>query len=67
MDSPGVIIPILLIVLCGGLAAFGDMGRKAVALLSALTFPTLAVLLATRGTPDTPTAAPNPLAKRLAG
>lgn len=65
VDSPGVIIPILLIVMCGGLAAFGDMGRKAVALLAALTFPTLAVLLATRNTPDTPTPAPNVLAKAI--
>ena len=63
VDSPGFIIPILLIVVCGGLAAFGDTGRKAVALVSALTFPTLAALLATRNAPDTPTLAPNVVAR----
>lgn len=55
VDSPGVIVPLVLIVLCGGLAAFGDMGRKAVALVSALSFPCLAVLLAAGYSPEGPT------------
>ena len=59
VDSPGFVIPALLVLVCGSLAATGEMGRKAVALLSALTFPTLAVLLATRGAPESPTPAPN--------
>jgi len=50
------------IVGCAGLAAFGDTGRKAVALLSAMIFPTLAVLWAVRSTPEAPKPAPKALA-----
>jgi len=65
VDSPGIVIPILLIVVCGGLAAFGDTGRKLVALLSALTFPTLAALLAARNSPDSPTPTQHVLAQAI--
>lgn len=65
VDSPTVIIPILLILICGGLAAFGEIGRKVVALLSALTFPTLAVLLVTRNAPEAPTPARNVVARAI--
>lgn len=61
VETPGFVLPVLLIVLCAGLAAWGEMGRKAVALLSALAFPTLAALRATSNTPETPTPAPNVL------
>lgn len=70
VELPGLIVPFLLIVACAGLASLGETGRKAVALLSALTFPTLAALRATRNTPDTPTPAPRALRGamcRLAG
>lgn len=59
VEAPGFVLPVLLVVLCAGLAASGEMGRKAVALLSAVTFPTLAALRATSNTPETPTPAPN--------
>ncbi len=58
VELPGLIIPMLIIIACAGLASLGETGRKAVALLSALTFPTLAALRATRNTPETATAAP---------
>lgn len=50
---------------CAGLAAFGDTGRKAVALLSALVFPTLAVLWAIRSAPESPRPVPGALARAL--
>jgi hypothetical protein len=61
VEAPGFIMPLLLIVLCAGLAASGEMGRKAVALLSAVTFPTLAALRATNNTPENQRVAPNAL------
>lgn len=61
VELQGLVIPILLIIACAGLASMGSTGTKAVALLSALTFPTLAALRATRDTPDTPRAATNAL------
>ncbi len=65
VELPGVIIPILLLIACAGLASMSTTGTKAVALLSALTFPTLAALRATRNTPDTPTAAPTALGSAM--
>lgn len=61
IDSPGLLLPIVIILLCAGLGAMGETGRKAVALLSALTFPTLAALGVTRNVPEAPTAAPKVL------
>ena len=61
---------LLAVAVCAGLAFTGDMGRKAVALLSALVFPTLAGLYVIRGTPDQPTPCAHPLltsVQRLAG
>lgn len=61
---------VLAVVGCAGLAFMGDAGRKAVALLSALVFPTLAALYAIKGTPDQPTPSAHPLPaalRRLAG
>lgn len=46
---------------CGGLAAWADPGRKAVALLAAVVFPMLAVLKATGGFPEVPTPTIRPL------
>ena len=40
-----VIISLITILACAGLAAFGETGRKLVALLSAIVFPTLAIIL----------------------
>ena len=59
VETPGIVLSVLIVLACAGLAAFGEMGRKAVALLSALSFPTLAVLRATSNTPVSPTVARN--------
>jgi len=61
VELQSLVIPILLIIVCAGLASLGETGRKAVALLSALTFPTLAAIRATRNTPEVPTLAPTAL------
>ena len=53
------------IIVCLPLAAAGDMGRKAVALLAAFVFPTLAALWATRGSPESPTESPRLLLRAL--
>lgn len=44
-----------LVLVCAGLAGSAEIGRKAVALLSAMVFPTLAVVNALKSTPETPT------------
>ncbi|MCX6346219.1 MAG: DUF5693 family protein [Armatimonadetes bacterium] len=46
-----------LILACAAMAGAAEIGRKAVALLSAIVFPTLAVINATKSTPDSPTTA----------
>ncbi|MCE5315310.1 MAG: DUF5693 family protein [Armatimonadota bacterium] len=56
---------ILLIAICAGLPAIGAMGQKAVALLSALVFPVLAVVNATKGAPDSPKTMPMPYMRAL--
>jgi hypothetical protein len=53
-----------LIAACAGLAALGG-ARNAVALLAAMTFPTLAVLMAVRSCPEAPTSTSKPLLKAL--
>ncbi len=53
------------LIICSCLPAIGDMGRKAVALLSALVFPTLAALVAVRSAPQLPTSAQNVLIRAL--
>lgn len=54
IETPGFVLCLLIVLVCAGLAALGDTGRKAVALLSAVTFPTLATLRATSNTPENP-------------
>ena len=56
-----VIWSLLALAVCAGLASHGDEGRKAVALLAAVVFPTLAAISAVRGAPQEPTHAPRPL------
>ena len=65
VEYPGLLLPIALIIVCAGLAAAGETGRKGVALLSAITFPTLGAVRATQKTPDTPTYAPGVLVHAL--
>ena len=43
-----------LIVICAGLAGAGEAGRKIVALLSAIVFPTLAAINVAKSTPESP-------------
>lgn len=50
---------------CAGLAAYGDIGRKMVALLAAIAFPTLAVLIAARAAPEKPTPTIRPLRRAV--
>ena len=61
VEMPGIVFPILILIACAGLASLGETGRKAVALLSAITFPTLAALHATANAPKGPTPAPHAL------
>ncbi|NLN75629.1 MAG: hypothetical protein GX139_04920 [Armatimonadetes bacterium] len=61
VETPGVMLYVLVFLNCAGLSLAGDTGRKLVALLSALTFPVLAALWSTRGAPEKPTAAPGVL------
>ena len=56
---------LVLLAACAGLAAFGDIGRKMVALLSALVFPTLAALNAVRLAPESPTPAAHVLRRSI--
>ncbi len=66
VSTIGVILwTLVLVAICGGLAAYGELGRKAVALLSALVFPTLAALNATRCAPESPTRVAHPLPKTI--
>ena len=59
--AAGLAWAIAAVIVCAGLAAGGEMGQKAAALISALTFPTLAALSATRCAPEQPTAIAKPL------
>lgn len=43
-----------LVVICAGLAGAGEGGRKLVALLSAIVFPTLAGIIVAKSTPESP-------------
>ena len=52
----------LLIAICAGLAGTGEMGQKVVALLSAITFPTLAAIYAINSVPISPRPTSRPLA-----
>lgn len=61
VETPGVMLYVLVFLICAGLSLAGDTGRKLVALLSALTFPVLAALWSTRGAPERPTAVPGVL------
>jgi len=45
------------LIICSGLPVVGDIGQKAVALLSAFVFPMFAVLAAVRSAPQSPTPA----------
>lgn len=65
VETPNLALSLLIILVCAGFAALGETGRKAVALLSALTFPTLAALRATANTPDRPVAVPNAFVKAI--
>lgn len=56
---------LLIIAMCAGLSIFGDTGRKAAALLSAMIFPTLAVLTVAHNTPDSPGFAPRLILRTL--
>lgn len=58
-------LSVLAIAACVGLTASGDVGRKAVALLAAFVFPTLAALHATRGAPRAPVRIRHPLARAV--
>ncbi len=53
------------VVICAGLAAGGDTGRKAVALLSACVFPTLGAMVAIRNSPESPTPVPSAASRAL--
>ncbi|MCL5104019.1 MAG: DUF5693 family protein [Armatimonadetes bacterium] len=56
---------IVMLVICAGLVGAGETGRKLVALLSALVFPTLAIINSTRSTPESPSAVPGLVWKTL--
>lgn len=53
------------LIICAGLPIVGDTGSKAVALLSALVFPTLATVVAVRSAPQSPTPAQAVLMRAL--
>ncbi len=65
VETPSLALSLLIVFVCAGFAALGETGRKAVALLSALTFPTLAVLRATANTPEKPVSVPSALSKAV--
>lgn len=70
VGTPGLATSIGLILLCGGFAACGELGRKVVALLAALIFPVVATVWASRGGPASPAPASGVLWRsigRLAG
>ncbi len=61
--SPAAMVgwAIATLVVCAGFAGAGETGRKGVALLCALIFPTLAAVNAVQRTPELPTAVARPL------
>lgn len=54
-----------LIVLCAGLAALGNTGRSAAALIAGISFPTAGALWAVKFSPESPTPAAKPILKAL--
>lgn len=54
-----------LVVVCAGLAGAGEAGRKIVALLSAIVFPTLAGINVARSTPESPTGVRSPIGRTI--
>ncbi|MCE5198376.1 MAG: DUF5693 family protein [Armatimonadota bacterium] len=60
-----VLWSLALLIGCVGLAWLGVTGQKAVALLSAMVFPTFAAVNATRNTPDLPKPTPLPVMRTL--
>ena len=61
----GILWILATVIICAGLAATGDTGRKLVAMLSGLVFPTLAAINATSNTPETPQKTARPLLRAV--
>lgn len=63
--SAVVIWTVAAALICAAIPLTGDIGRKAVALLSALVFPTLAAMVAVRNGPDGSTPVTSPFLRAL--
>ncbi|MCX8053203.1 MAG: DUF5693 family protein [Armatimonadetes bacterium] len=61
----GILWSVLTIGACAGLSGWGDMGRKIVALLAAVVFPTLAALWSVRGSPESPVESDRSIARAV--